>query len=123
MKRTALIIVLVSIVLIAPMAGLSVAGDYDALVYTEDLVDDNGYNFGVVFYIDNTTNAELYVVVVVTHKENVVGNIVEGVMLLEPYEKGALIGSFIAVDISEPWGANIRAYWADCPENLEVPQQ
>jgi hypothetical protein len=123
MTKTVLVILLAVIALIAPMRGRAVSGDYDAAVYTEDLMDDNGYNYGVVFYIDNVTNAELYVVVVVTHKENVVGNVLEGVLLLEPYEKGALIGSFIAVDISEPWGANIRAYWADCPENLEIPPQ
>jgi methyl coenzyme M reductase alpha subunit len=123
MIKTAFVILMASIVLIAPMSGPAGAGDYDAAIYTEDLRDDDGYNYGVVFYIDNATDAELYVVVVITHKENVAGNVFNGILLLEPYEKGALIGSFIAVDIGEPWGANIRAYWAPCPEDLEIPPQ
>ncbi len=123
MKKAALVILLVSIALVAPMLGRANADENDATIYTEDVLDDDGYNYGVNFYINNNTDTELYVVAVVAYKENVVGNVLYGVLLMDPHEKGALIGSFIAVDISEPWGANIRAYWADCPENLEVPPQ
>jgi len=110
MKKAVLVLLLASAALIFTMAGSANAGDNDAIVTTEDIVDDDGYNYGINFYIDNTTNAELYFVVVVTFKENLVGNVLDGILVLHPYEKGALIGSFIAADIGAPWGANIRAY-------------
>lgn len=121
MRKTGLVILLALLALAAPMLGRAGAGENDAIITTEDILDEDGYNYGINFYIDNTTDSELYVVVVIAYRENVIGNVLDGVLLLEPYEKGALIGSFIAAEISEPWGANIRAYWAACPEEIELP--
>ncbi len=123
MKRAALVVLLVLLASVAMMPGPAAAGDNDAAIYTEDILDDDGYNFGINFYIDNLTDSQLYVVTVIAYRENVVGNVLNGVLLLGPHEKGALIGSFIADDISQPWGANIRSYWAPCLEDLEVPPQ
>jgi hypothetical protein len=123
MKKAALVILLVLLASVGIIPGRAAAGENDAAIYTEDMLDDDGYNFGVNFYIDNLTDSQLYVVTVIAYRENVVGNVLNGVLLLGPHEKGALIGSFIADDINQPWGANIRSYWAPCPEDLEVPPQ
>jgi hypothetical protein len=122
MRKAALVIMLAAIASVAVMPGPAGAGDNDAVIHSEDILDDDGYNYGINFYIDNLTDSRLYVVTVITYRENVVGNVLNGVLLLGPHEKGALVGSFTADDISRPWGANIRAYWNPCLENLEVPQ-
>ncbi|MBN2223188.1 MAG: hypothetical protein JW765_00780 [Deltaproteobacteria bacterium] len=81
MKKIAFTIVLVLVALVALMLGRANAGDIS--LYSEGLVDSDGYKYGVNFYADNNTGADLYAVVYITSQENVNGDCVYGMILLE----------------------------------------
>jgi hypothetical protein len=118
-KRIRLMTLLVSTLLVALMIGRAYADDLS--LYSQDLYDSDGYNYGVDFYVNNNTGADLYAVVYITSRENVNGDCVYGMILLAPNETGVRVGSFIVADDSQPWSVYVQANYGASPEQVEAP--
>jgi|GEM_PF-3074355 len=86
-----------------PEETVVVSGDY--------LTDDTGYNYGVNYFLDSYVNGQTYVYPYVISKNNVIGSIVSGPVLMQPNEKHVGIGSFIINDRSKGWSTNVGAKW------------
>lgn len=106
------------LLLVVPMLGRANADSSDATISSEYMTDSDGYDFGISYYIDNNIGVDLYVIVCIQSKENVDGDVVHGVIILNPNETYVRLGSFVSADLKKPWSAHIRAYWARDPKDL-----
>ena len=82
-------------------------------VYYEYLTDSDGYNYGADFFVDSSVNVQVYVSPYIKSQDNVVGDVVAGTVLLQPYEKHVKIGSFMIRDRSRGWSVNVGAKWKE----------
>ena len=67
----------------------------------------------VTFYVDNNCDVRMCVSARVTARSNVNGDVISGVLLMQPQEKGAAIGSFASADTSLGWSVNIETIATD----------
>jgi hypothetical protein len=88
-----------------PEGNVSVEGIY--------LTDSDGYNYGVNWYLNSSVNSVVCVFPNVIEAQNVTGQITEGPVLLQPYEKNVNIGQHISADRSQPWRSNVGAKWKE----------
>jgi hypothetical protein len=94
---------------------LPVRADVDAVrVDSENLVDSDGWNYGVNFFVTNLLNEQICVYPEITSQQNVTGSVVQGPVLLQPNDTHVAVGSFIAADSGQAWSVNIVAHPARC---------
>lgn len=110
MKKTGIILACLML-LVAPMVIGSAKAEENVIVYSEYLTDSTGYDYGANFYVDSNVNAPVYVDPYIQSRENVNGDVVYGVLLLQPNEKRVRIGSFISRDRSKAWSVSVAAKW------------
>lgn len=67
----------------------------------------------VTFYVDNNCDVRMCVSARVTARSNVNGDVISGVLLMQPQEKGAAVGSFVSADTSLGWSINIETIATD----------
>ena len=67
----------------------------------------------VTFYVDNNCDVRMCVSARVTARSNVNGDVVSGVILMQPQEKGASVGSFASADTTLGWSINIETFATD----------
>ncbi|MHC1745713.1 MAG: hypothetical protein AB9895_01055 [Negativicutes bacterium] len=82
-------------------------------VYGEYLTDENGYNYGARYFVDSTVDEAIYVYPYIYSQDNVWGDVVSNLVLLQPYEKGVNIGNFQVRDRSKGWSVDVRAKWIE----------
>ena len=77
----------------------------ELILTTQDLVDETNYKYGVKFFAKNTGSVTLNARAYVTSRENVNGDVILGVFLLDP-NVDVLYGTFTASDQSKAWSVN-----------------
>jgi len=77
----------------------------ELVLTTQDLMDESNYKYGVKFFARNTDNVTLNARAYVTSRDNVNGDVVLGVFLLDP-NVDVLYGTFTVSDQSKAWSVN-----------------
>lgn len=85
----------------------------NVIVYGEYLTDSSGYNYGADFFVDSSVDVQIYVKPYIYSHENVIGDVITGILLMQPNEKHVRIGSFISKDRTKPWSVEVRAKWKE----------
>jgi hypothetical protein len=80
---------------------ISVQGSY--------LTDDNGWSYGMNFYVSNSASVQACIYPTVTEANNVTGQVTSGPMLLQPGEGSVNIGQYIAAAYGEAWAVAVEA--------------
>ena len=73
----------------------------------------NETNTSVEFYVNNTCNVAICVTARVTARVNVNGDVISGVLLMQPQESGGHVGSFSSADTSQAWSVGIETIATD----------
>ena len=73
----------------------------------------NETNTSVDFYVNNTCNVAICVTARVTSRANVNGDVISGVLLMQPQESGGHVGSFSSADTSQAWSVGIETIATD----------
>jgi hypothetical protein len=80
---------------------VSVQGSY--------LTDDQGWNYGMNFYVSNSGNVQACIYPRITEANNVNGQVTSGPMLLQAGESSVNIGQYIAATYGEAWSVAVEA--------------
>jgi hypothetical protein len=67
----------------------------------------------VDFYVNNTCDVAICVSARVTERTNVNGDVISGVLLMQPHESGGHVGSFSSADTSQAWSVGIETRATD----------
>ena len=67
----------------------------------------------VTFFVNNTCNVRICVSARVTSRTNVNGDVISGVLLMQPQESGGQVASFASADTSQGWSVNIETSATD----------
>ncbi len=105
------IVALIVLLLVALGGYANAAGS--VTVYGEYLTDSNGYNYGARYFVDSTVDEPVYVSPYIYSQDNVWGDVVSNVVLLQAFEKRVSIGSFQVRDRSKAWSVDVRAKWIE----------
>ena len=67
----------------------------------------------VTFFISNNCNVRICVSARVTSRSNVNGDVISGVVLMQPNEQNAQVASFASADTSQAWSVAIETIATD----------
>lgn len=104
--RNASALAFLSLVFVTPARAADLS-DYVDVTMTY-VADSDGWNYGIRYHVNSTYNGYVCVYTRVTEQNNVNGSSQPGPVLMDPNEKGFLIGSFNAAASGEAWAVNIQ---------------
>ncbi len=110
MQRAWLIPLLLLLTIAGTTPQAAIATEYtDNLTITnQDLLDDDGWNYGVRFLVTNGYAERVCVYARIYSAQNVYGDVIHGPLLLQPYESNIAVGTFQAAEYGEAWNVHIQ---------------
>ena len=67
----------------------------------------------VTFFVNNVCDVKICVDARVTQRTNVNGDVISGVLLMEPQERNGVVGSFAVADPEQAWSVDIETRATD----------